>query len=136
MILFNWAKIYAWSKGRPAKIIDIIEYMTYKKIPLNKQDPILSYAEIKWSGKSFLVNPELLLNHKKDYKEKELAQYVGIAGFRNLSDFIVLGKTTLDLAQCPVRKDTIINNRLLTIENDKIYLKWEEVTRRNKNGSV
>jgi hypothetical protein len=110
--------------------------MTYKKIPLNKQDPILSYTEIKWSGKSFLVNPELLLNHKKDYKEKELAQYVGIAGFRNLSDFIVLGKTTLDLAQCPVRKDTIINNRLLTIENDKIYLKWEEVTRRNKNGSV
>jgi len=136
MILFNWAKIYKSSKGQPAKIVDIIEYITYKTIPLNKQDPVFSYAEVNWSGKSFIANPELLLSHKKDYSNKELAQYVGIAGFRNLSDFIILGKTTLDLAQCPVRKDTLIHNRLLTIENEKIYLKWEEVTRRNKNGSV
>jgi hypothetical protein len=130
MILFNWAKIYEKSNGKVSRIIDIVKYLTYRPLAATKHDPAYSYSTIDWSGDSFLVNPELLFIYEKQYKLKEIAQYVGIAGLRNLNDFIVFGKRTLDLAHSPVGKDIINKNRLLSVVDDSIHFKWEEVTRR------
>lgn len=129
MIMFDWKKIYKQSRGNCSVVVNLIEYITYKPFPNTKQHRAYSWQEEDWSGSSFMIKPELFLYHRRKYKEKELAQYVGIAALRNISDFIMLGKTTLDLTLSPVSQATIKDNRLLTIKDDEIYLKWEEVTK-------
>jgi len=136
MILFDWKKIYRQSRGNCSVVVNLIEYITYKPFPPNKQHRAYAWQEEDWSGISFMVKPELFLHHRRQYKEKELAQYVGIAALRNLSDYIMLGKTTLDLTLSPVGEAALKNNRLLTIVDNEIYLKWEEVAKEKNNGSI
>jgi len=135
MVLFNWKKIYSETKGSSSKILLIFEYITYRPLPLNKQDPFYSLAQVDWGGSSFLLNPEDLLKDHRHTK-RERAQYIGLASFRNMGEFLAYGNVKLDLSKCPIGKDTLNRNRLLTVEKDKVLFYWEEVARRKTHGSI
>ena len=73
-----------------------------------------------------MVNPKELLEKGRTYSDKEVAEYVGVASFRNPYEYLKTKDTTLDLIFCQVSEDTINQNRLLDIRNGKIHFKFEE----------
>lgn len=127
IILYDWRKIYRFSKGKPDRVILALRALV-GEVPNHKNQP-LYYAYIKdFSGKSFLVNPKRLIEESAFYKAKEIAEYTALASFRNYADYTLTNKTTLDLLHVPVRHEIITNNRLLRIEGDKVHFLFEEVT--------
>jgi len=126
IILYDWKKIYRFSKGKPDRVILALRALV-GEIPKHINQP-LYFAYIKdFSGKSFLVNPERLIEESAFYKAKEIAEYTALASFRNYADYTLTNKTTLDLLHVPVRHEIITNNRLLKIKDDKVHFLLEEV---------
>jgi hypothetical protein len=126
MLFFDWRKIHRASKGNAKKVVLIVRSMLYP--PLNKYDATYPFYLRDFSGKSFLVNIEKVLEEDFFYRPKEIAEYVALASFRNYAYYATTGDTSLDLLHSPVRQDIITNNRLLSIENDRVRFKYEEVT--------
>ena len=58
--------------------------------------------------------------------DKEVAEYAGVASYRNYHEYKKSGDTTLDLLYLPVSEDIINNNRLLKLRGDKIHFLFEE----------
>ena len=131
MLLYDWKKIVNTSGGSSKRIMLILEAMTATSMPRNRYDPIYNYYYTDFSGHSFLARPDYLLRYRYKYKDKEIANYIGLASFRNLGEYKATGKLTLDLSHSPVRKDAIINNRLLRIENNNIHFYYEDYTGEN-----
>ena len=74
-----------------------------------------------------LLHPEILLTKgRAQYSDKEVAEYVGVASFRNYYEYKRTGNKTLDLIHCPVSQDTINENRLLDIRDGCIHFLFEE----------
>lgn len=129
MVVYNWSKVYKEADRRPAKILEILRYITERPIPKNDNDyKVLQLEKIDWDGQSFLVNPKPVYQHRKFFSDKELAEYVALASFRSLAEYKVTKQKTLRVSECPVTLDSIKENKLLTIVGDKIYFKWEETT--------
>jgi hypothetical protein len=128
LILFNWEKIYRETEGKTFAIMSIISYLTFPHLPLNRYDSTYQLSLRDWSGDSFLLHPEKLIVHRKEFGDPELAQYVALASFRSYAEYKATGKTTLDMLLAPVGQKLIDYNRLLTRVNDQIYFCWEEVT--------
>jgi hypothetical protein len=66
---------------------------------------------------------------------KEVAEYVGIASFRNYHEYVKNLDTTLDLIFCKVNEDIIKQNRLLDIRDGFIHFKFEETTMEKNYGN-
>lgn len=128
MVTYDWSKIFRVSGGQPTEILNIIAYINYTPIPKNNYDPIKKYAETDWTGHSFLINPHAVLTNRGRVPAKELAEYVALASFRNYAEYLVTGRKTLALLECPVSLELLNNNRLLSISNDNVYFCWEETT--------
>jgi hypothetical protein len=128
MLFYNWRKIFRVSGGSSKRILLILESMLQKTIPKNRFDPIYRYYYMDFEGPSFLVNPTDLLKFRHKYKDKEIADYIGLASFRNLAEYQISGKTTLDLSHSPLGKDAINNNRLLRIVDNEIHFLYEDYT--------
>lgn len=126
MLLYNWKKILRKSGGSSKRILLILTSMTYKQLPRNRYDPLYKYYDIDFSGNSFLVNPHSLLYYRYKYKDKEIADYVGLASFRNTGEYLATGKLTLDLAHSPLGKDALNKNRLLRVEGNDIHFYFED----------
>lgn len=127
MICYNWLKIYKESDRKPSQILRILDFIVYKEIPYNLNDRVAKrLSEIDWSGTSFIVNPEPILRHRRIFSDKELAEYVALASFRNLAEYKVTKQKTLNVSECPVDIESIKDNKLFSIANDKIYFRWEE----------
>lgn len=135
IILFDWKKIYRFSKGQPSRVILALRALT-GETPIHNYDP-LYFAYIKdFTGKSFLVNPERLIEESFFYKAKEIAEYIALASFRSYADYTMTNNKTLDLLHVPVRQELITNNRLLSIEDGKVLFKFEEVTEKTHGISL
>ena len=115
LIFYNWEKIYRDTGGKTSGILSIISYLTFPHLP-------------DWSGDSFLLFPEKLIVHRKEFGDPELAQYVALASFRSYAEYKATRKTTLDMLLAPTGQKLIDYNRLLTRINEQIYFCWEEVT--------
>jgi len=102
--------------------------MTQTSLPRNVYDPVYKYYNTDFSGHSFLVNPEYLLMFRYKWKDKELADYIGLASFRNSGEYKVTGKLTLNLSHSPMGKDALNNNRLLRIVQNEIHFLYEDYT--------
>ena len=126
MIYFDWKKILEATNGNVADIITIMRIITYKITPANYYDKTFKFYEKGFHGSSYLVNPKELLEKGRTYSDKEVAEYVGVASFRNPYEYLKTKDTTLDLIFCQVSEDTINQNRLLDIRNGKIHFKFEE----------
>lgn len=126
MIYFDWKKILEASHGNVGDIITILRILTYKMTPKNYYDKTFKFYEKSFHGSSYLVNPVALLEKGRAFSDKEVAEYVGVASFRNPYEYVKTKDTTLDLIFCQVSEDIITKNRLLEIRDGKVHFKYEE----------
>ena len=126
MIYFDWKKILEATNGNVANIITIMRIITFKITPKNYYDKTFKFYEKNFHGSSFLLNPKDLLEKGRAFSDKEVAEYVGVASFRNSYEYVKTKDTTLDLIFCQVSEDIITKNRLLDIRDGKIHFKYEE----------
>ena len=126
MIYFDWKKILEARHGNVGDIITILRIVTYKRTPKNYYDKTFRFYEKSFHGSSFLVNPVALLEKGRAFSDKEVAEYVGVASFRNSFEYAKTKDTTLDLIYCQVSENIINQNRLLEIRDGIIHFKYEE----------
>ena len=129
MFLFDWSKIYDASKGNAVEIVRIFRMIVEKQIPKNKYDPIFRYSQKDFSGISFMLHPDVLLHHSFKYKYREVAQYISLCALRSAADFISTQDPSLEMVLMPglSPEKVIENNRLLEIDEDRVYFRYEEV---------
>ena len=128
MLFYNWEKILRESKGSVKDIMTILNILTYKLPPVNRYDRKFKFWTKSFHGNSFLVNPKPIFIQHRRYSDSELVQYAGIASLRNYFEYQKNKDTTLDLLHFTGNEDSIKNNRLLRIENDRIHFLFEEIT--------
>ena len=126
MLLFNWNEIMKVSKGDIGEIIQILRIITYKIKPKNYYDKTFKFYKYKFGGKSYLLNPKDLLERGRAYSDKEVAEYAGVASFRNYHDYVNTKDTTLDFLMSPISEGIINNNRLLELKDGRVHFMFEE----------
>ena len=124
-LLFNLNLLETETVCDAKKLVDLLGlYYRKKTIPKNYRSkrPISNL-----SGTSFLLNPAPLFNDKStDVIFK--AQYIRLAGRRDYANFKYYGIKYLDLSFFQdIDLDAIKHNPLLTIKQNKIYFKYEEI---------
>ena len=136
MIKYNWAKILKVTEGDSNSIVLIVHMLTYPRVPTNYRDPTYKYYGQSFEGFSFLLNPEKLLTERLNYTNREAAEYVAVASYRNYLEYSKTGDTNLHLIDFPLFEEIINNNRLLHMENGTIHFKFEEAPNNEKtNGN-
>lgn len=115
--------------------IKLLKFDLYKLQQLAKNNAkqlvVLLYNHNKRSnpkllGSNYLINPEEFFSDRSiDILYK--AQYIELAGRRSYQQYKDLGYKYLDLTYYPdLNKNAIKYNPIITIENNKIYFKYEE----------
>ena len=129
MFFYDWAKIYDASKGNVVEIVRIFRMIVEKQVPKNKYDPIYRYSQKDFSGMGFMLHPDVLLYHSFKYKYREVAQYISLCALRSAADFISTQDPSLEMVLMPglSPEKVIENNRLLEIDEDRVYFRYEEV---------
>ena len=136
MIKYNWAKILKVTKGDSNSIVLIVHMLTYPRVPSSYRDPTYQYYGQSFEGFSFLLNPEKLLTERVNYSNKEAAEYVAVASYRNYLEYMKTGDAKLHLIDFPLFEEIINNNRLLHMEDGTIHFKFEEALNNEKtNGN-
>ena len=123
---YNWEKIFREAKGDSVSILTIIHLLTYKRIPASRKDKTYKYFGKSFLGDSFLLNPRQLLAERKNYSNKEAAEYIAVASYRNYFNYKQTGKTTLELIHLPVETTIVNRNRLLRIDNGLVHFLFED----------
>jgi hypothetical protein len=122
-IFFSMKKLLSYSKGNCSDIRQIVYNSFYKIQPKSLYNKKLFNKDI--SGKSFILNLVPLFD--PSVSDWEFASYLYLCSFRNYSDYKLLGIKYLDLNLIPdIDISKHKQNKLLKIENRKIYFKYEE----------
>lgn len=114
--------------SKPSEIFKVIRMLTYSELPKNRRDPMYKYAEWDLTGSSFIVHPDLLLYNAYKHSAKDIAIYIALAAFRPLADYLMHGKTTLELDLAPADPREILDDpSLLPVDSDgNIHFIYEE----------
>ena len=131
MLFYDWRKIFEASDGSPLAIFIIFKMLVTRAIPKNKYDDIYKYANMHFTGESFLVHGDVLLHNAYKYEYREIAQYLALASMRPYADYLATGELTLDLIKCEIDLELFENNRLLHIEDGIVHFLYEEVKPEN-----
>lgn len=108
-----------------ADMVPALKMLYSGSIPKYKHSK-LKFIKVR-AGYSFLLNPEALFNDKST-DPSYISQYIKLAGRRNYGMYKLYKITYLDLSYYPeILLDKIKHNPLLTIANNKIYFKYEEI---------
>ena len=126
MIKYNWEKIYNETNGDSTSILTIVHLLTYKRIPASRRDKTYKYFGKSFVGNSFLLNPRELLAKRQYYSNKEAAEYIAVASYRNYFNYNRTGETTLELIHLPVDTTIVNRNRMLRIENGLVHFLFED----------
>ena len=126
MIKYNWEKIFRETNGDSTSILTIVHLLTYKRIPASKKDRTYKYFGKSFVGDSFLLNPRQLLAERKNYSNKEAAEYIAVASYRNYFNYNRTGETTLELIHLPVETTIVNRNRMLRVENGLVHFLFED----------
>ena len=126
MIKYNWEKIFRETNGDSTSILTIVHLLTYKRIPASKKDRTYKYFGKSFVGNSFLLNPRELLAKRQYYSNKEAAEYIAVASYRNYFNYNRTGETTLELIHLPVETTIVNRNRMLRIENGLVHFLFED----------
>ncbi len=126
MIKYNWEKIFRETNGDSTSILTIVHLLTYKRIPASKKDKTYKYFGKSFVGDSFLLNPRQLLAERRNYSNKEAAEYIAVASYRNYFNYNRTGETTLELIHLPVETTILNRNRMLRIENGLVHFLFED----------
>ena len=132
MIKYNWAKILTVTEGDSNSIVLIVHMLTYPRVPSSYRDPTYKYYGQSFEGFSYLLNPEKLLTERLKYTNREAAEYVAVASYRNYLEYNKTGDTRLHLIDFPLFEEIINNNRLLHMEDGTIHFKFEEALNNNE----
>ena len=132
MIKYNWEKILKVTEGDSNSIVLIVHMLTYPRVPTSYRDPTYKYYGQSFEGFSFLLNPEKLLTERLKYTNKEAAEYVAVASYRNYLEYMKTGDAKLHLIDFPLFEEIINNNRLLHMEDGTIHFKFEEALNNEK----
>jgi len=132
MIKYNWAKILKVTEGDSNSIVLIVHMLTYPKVPSSYKDPTFKYYGQSFEGFSFLLNPKKLLAERLKYSNREAAEYVAVASYRNYLEYMRTGDAKLHLIDFPLMEEIINNNRLLHMEDGIIHFKFEEALNNEK----
>jgi len=110
---FDLKKLHKLSNNNPVKFVELLESF-YKGFTYDLK------------GSSYITGPgQLFFDRNTDILYK--AQYIDLAGRRSYQQYIDLGYNYLDLSYYPdLNINAIKYNPILTIENNKIYFKYEE----------
>ena len=127
-ILFDWKKICRAADNKVGNIFSILTVITTSVKPKSTRDRHYKYSTMDFSGRSYLLHPEKLLEFSHCYTTKEIAEYIALASYRNYSEYIMSGDCTLKLTSSPVSQTKINSNRLLQVKNGRIHFLFEEVT--------
>lgn len=126
MIKYNWEKINSETRGDSTSILTIIHLLTYKRIPASRKDNTYKYFGKSFVGDSFLLNPRQLLVERRNYSNKEAAEYIAVASYRNYFNYKQTGQTTLELLHLPVSTTIVNRNRMLRIEDGLVHFLFED----------
>ena len=126
MIKYNWEKIYNETNGDSTSILTVVHLLTYKRIPASRRDKTYKYFGKSFVGNSFLLNPRELLAKRQYYSNKEAAEYIAVASYRNYFNYNRTGETTLELIHLPVDTTKVNRNRMLRIENGLVHFLFED----------
>lgn len=128
-LLFNLTLLESKTNCDPVKLVETLKlYFLRKKIPKNSRSKVKPLPNL--FGNSFLLNPESLFKNTAEIVFQ--AQYIRLAGRRDYGMYKIFGHTFLDLSYfSDLNLDALKHNPLLTIKDNKIYFKYEEI----KNGT-
>lgn len=126
ILLYSWKKIHRAAKGSCNKIVAILDMIANNRKIVGRNDPRARFYDMDFSGLSFLLNAEGLLLRRRFYTNKEIAQYLALASLRSHAEYVMTGKTYLDIVKVSMPLELIQNNRLLKIEEDRIRFLFEE----------
>ena len=73
-----------------------------------------------------MLNPRQLLAERKNYSNKEAAEYIAVASYRKYVNYKQTGETTLELIHLPVNTSIVNRNRLLRVENGLVHFLFED----------
>lgn len=122
MILFDWKKVKRRAKGSKKDIILIISSITWPYIlPTKRQLKINKFYNQEFTGISFLLNPEELLD-SRNLQNYEVVEYITLAARRSLAEYWYSRDKTLD---CRLAPFVPTNNKLLTVKDNKIHFAFE-----------
>ena len=123
MLMYNWKALRLRTKNDPTKVVEFFRHSTYPKhdMPEYVRRTLLS----KPSKDSFLLNNKDFCSNKLNGTLLEQYWYIYLSSKRNYADYATKGDLWLHRALCDIN---VANNRLLTIDNNKIYFKYEEIT--------
>lgn len=126
ILFFNLSVLEAETLGNPRQMVEKLRlFYTKKQMPKN------SYSKVKpirnLIGNSYLINPNGFFNDNTTdiiYK----SQYIQLAGRRDYSAYKLYNVKYLDLSYFKdIDLDKIKTNPLITITQNKIYFKYEEI---------
>ena len=125
MITYNWEKIKQLCNY---DVINILHYFCYKQnmrfpqyLPREFSRAVFKEAmKPTPNGYSFICYLESLLINRDNANISEIYEYIDLASMRILFDYKVRSVTTLYYP-----KASEVDNKLLTIENNIIYFKYE-----------
>lgn len=128
-LLYSWKKILRKAGHSSKSIVNALHYLLDPSPMMKHRNHYYKrFYGYDFSGYSFLRNPYDLIAARYKYTDKEIADYLGLASFRNLADYKAFGKTTLDLDISPLPREKLLKNRLLRIENDQVHFLFEDYT--------
>lgn len=132
ILLYSWSKIYRAANASNKECVAIFKFLASREPPRNKFDPAYKYSQRDFSGGSFLARPDLLALNAFRYTHKEICMYLVLASLRNLSEYIIYHKTSLDCLHSVLGPELYNQNRLLSVDNDQIHFLYEEATTTEK----
>lgn len=125
MIFFNWRKICLAARNNTGKALKIFYYISHNVDIKSHRDAMYSIMKgWDFSGNSFILNPKPLFAGR--YTPKELIEYISMASLRSYANYRITGEVGLSLLHCPLQEETIDENRLLYIKDDKVMFIYEE----------
>lgn len=127
MILYDWKKIFKEANGKANECWRIFKMLAQSQIPRNKYDLIYYYSNMRFSGESFLMHPDVLIYNAWQYSNYDLCVYLALASLRPLAEYKASGKLTLDLLHSSIDPGQYLNDpSLLPIKDGQIYFPYEE----------
>lgn len=130
-LFFNLDYLESVSKGDSVLMVKILDMFNKKKaIPSKYSRVKFNYESMK--GKSFLLNPNDLLNDRST-DPGYIAQYIKLAGRRSYALYKLYLYKQLPINLYPdLDISKIRHNPLLTIANNQINFKYEELNNGNR----
>ena len=134
MIKYDWEKIQKHCKNDPQRILWYLAYksgMFMKKVNFIPRVPRHFWLEAKEFplpyGESYLLEPEPLFLNETRASIQEVYDYVALASCRLMFDLRIREDSTLHCAIAKAMDINIAYNSLLTVENNYINFKYEQI---------